>query len=390
MTWLKMRMISFTFLSIGIFSLHALTDNSINRTHSNNSSNREIGLAITPIFSMDTVDPSVTVISPNGGELWLENTQHEILWSAIDSHFVTNPINIMLSTDNGQNYSSLANDISNSGTYGWFIPDIMSLQSLIKIIATDSFGNTGYDTSNISFTLPGTTVSITPIFIIDTVKPVVNLVSPNGGETWNIGDINSITWESSDQHFGSTPITLEFFDGISWTMIQPRYANLGTYHWLVPDVMTGDAFVRVTATDAYGNAASDSSETAFLISSSIPSMVQNVRIEKIDEASIMLTWDPVTLTEQGYPITPSGYFVLVNSSNEPTNESSYYILGITETETSFFHEEALTNNPHMFYRIIAVKNSKSALKKIEKQINLSDPYAKKYTWNEIQNLMSQK
>lgn len=360
MSWLPTRLILFICLSIFVAQMAAMTDNTINKSYHATSPQNIIGSGITPIFSMDTLDPQVTVLSPNGGETWPYGTQKNILWSADDSNFITTPISIQLSIDNGQNFSMIEEDISNSGDYLWTIPNILGVQSLIRIIAVDAFGNSGDDVSNISFYLTGTTVSITPIFSIDTIDPVVDLIVPDGAEIWNIGEENAITWTAMDSHFSSTPIFLEFTSGSVWSTIISACVNSGEYLWTVPGIVTDSAMVRIHATDLFGNTAMDISQNPFMITSSVPAMVENVRLEAIDDTNVSITWDPVVLSDQGYPITPSGYFILANPSNEPWNMSSYYILGITDTyTTNFIHQDVLANASHFFYRIIAVKNSKA-------------------------------
>ncbi len=314
-----------------------------------------MGMMVTPMFSMDTVNPLVTVISPNGGEMWLMNTSKNITWSASDSHLISNPITVDLSTDNGEAFSILAADESNDGTYPWTIPVLTALHSIVKVIAVDSFGNVGYDVSDGSFSLPGTTISITSLFPMDTINPTADLLTPNGGEAWYIGVSNDITWSASDNHLISLPIKLEYkkvSSGI-WTTIQPDLANNGTYSWQMPTITSVQTLVRLTVSDAFGNTSNDISQNPFSISY-VPPKPPQVRILIVLDRDAEISWSPVTETILGGPIVPSAYLIWYNSTADSSNTAAYYYLGETETATSYTHHNVARRAKHMFYRVTAV------------------------------------
>lgn len=43
-------------------------------------------------FTLETVDPAVTVIAPNGGEVWYIGDTNDILWTAEDTNLTPNTI----------------------------------------------------------------------------------------------------------------------------------------------------------------------------------------------------------------------------------------------------------------------------------------------------------
>ena len=61
----------------------------------------------------------VTVLSPNGGENWNGGEIHDITWS-LDSSITT--VTIDHSIDGGKNWTPVASNIANNGTYGWTVP----------------------------------------------------------------------------------------------------------------------------------------------------------------------------------------------------------------------------------------------------------------------------
>ncbi|MFC1508849.1 leucine-rich repeat domain-containing protein, partial [Candidatus Omnitrophota bacterium] len=86
--------------------------------------------------AMFTIESAATValIAPNGGEEYIIGTDVEITW---DVDNVTNDLVIELSTDNGDTWTVIGEEIvPASGTYLWTIPEVESSVCLIRI--TDS------------------------------------------------------------------------------------------------------------------------------------------------------------------------------------------------------------------------------------------------------------
>jgi subtilisin family serine protease len=102
---------------------------------------------------------------------------------------------------------------------------------------------------------------------IDHVAPVVALTSPNGGESWNVGDVHNITWTATD-NVGVTSVDLDYSlhgAGGPWLVVAHGLANSGSYPWTVPVPVTDSAVVRVGGVDAGGNSASAASASLFQI-----------------------------------------------------------------------------------------------------------------------------
>jgi trimeric autotransporter adhesin len=128
-------------------------------------------------------------------------------------------------------------------------------------------GATGVD-NPLTVIMSGNT-SITAIFV-DIAPPSVTLVSPNGGEAWNAGENQPITWTATD-NVGVTAIDLAYSTDGGATYpntIATGLVNTGSYEWAVPNVDTETARVRVTAHDAANHATADDSNADFAIHSS--------------------------------------------------------------------------------------------------------------------------
>jgi hypothetical protein len=79
---------------------------------------------------MPTPPPSasITVIAPNGGELWPIGSTQTIQWS---SQGVTGNVKILLSRDGGTSYKQIANNVPNTGAFSWTVTKPATTQALI-------------------------------------------------------------------------------------------------------------------------------------------------------------------------------------------------------------------------------------------------------------------
>ncbi|MFH2049960.1 MAG: hypothetical protein ABIJ12_10990, partial [bacterium] len=104
---------------------------------------------------LDSQIPDVGVVFPNGGEVFQVGEQVNIQWTAGDSSFGSSPVSIYFSTDNGATFDAIFTDITNESPNSWEIPNTATLEGLIRIVAIDSFGLAGNDTSDAVFKIDG-------------------------------------------------------------------------------------------------------------------------------------------------------------------------------------------------------------------------------------------
>jgi len=106
------------------------------------------------VFSIvDGEAPTVTVLTPNGGELWFCGTVYPVAWQSQDNIGIDS-LNIRLSLDAGATYPVLVAHIGgNDSAFDWTVPDTTSAQCLIRITGYDVSGNTDTDVSDSLFTI---------------------------------------------------------------------------------------------------------------------------------------------------------------------------------------------------------------------------------------------
>jgi len=187
-------------------------------------------------------DISLTVVSPNGGEIWQVGSSHDITWS---SSGTSGDVRIEYSTNNGSSWTEEVASTSDDGTYSWTIPDAPSDSCLVRI--TDTIGSPS-DTSDAIFEIFST--------------PFITVGSPNGGENWQVESSHDITWISGGTS-GDVQIEYSTNNGSSWTEEVASTPDDGTYSWTIPDAPSDSCFVRITDTDG---SPSDTSNAIFTIS----------------------------------------------------------------------------------------------------------------------------
>ncbi|MDZ7332075.1 MAG: FG-GAP-like repeat-containing protein [candidate division KSB1 bacterium] len=76
----------------------------------------------------------------------------------------------------------------------------------------------------------------------------IRVTSPNGGETWQVGNVYSITWTSSNTS-GEVDIELSTNGGGSWSTIATNEPDDGSYSWTVPNQPSTNCLIRISDSD---------------------------------------------------------------------------------------------------------------------------------------------
>ncbi len=147
--------------------------------------------------------------------------------------------------------------------------------------------------------------------------PRIVVTSPNGGESWGVGETYDITWLS--ENFEGDDVKLEFSTdaGVSWMTIAEATINDGVYPWVIPDTTSDSCRVKVSDAedgDPYDISDSDFSITLppdFLIDA-VPD-TQWVKQGDTTAFEVILTSlhgfnSPCTLTVTGLPPLTVGEF----------------------------------------------------------------------------------
>ncbi|HOM66186.1 MAG TPA: T9SS type A sorting domain-containing protein [Ignavibacteriales bacterium] len=167
----------------------------------------------------------IRLLSPNlASDGFVIGKQMNISWDVSNS---TIP-NIKISYLTPQTSGIISGSFATTTNSGYFsVPNVSS--DSVKIIISDVLNPNIADTSDNYFKIAQLVVT-----------------SPVGGENWQINRRRLITWNnSSNVNFINLEYTL---NGITWfTIANNVNASLGSYNWLVPDVLSStNALVRIT------------------------------------------------------------------------------------------------------------------------------------------------
>jgi photosystem II stability/assembly factor-like uncharacterized protein len=210
-------------------------------TNSSLTSSSASFFSITQQKSLDLLVPSASGLSFSGA------SSIYISWN---SQGVTH-VNLFFSSDGGANYTQLVNNYANTGYYNWLLPNINSANCLIKIVDANSATQ---DISSSNFAIVPPTTSL-------------NLLAPNGGEKWYVGNSYSIAWSSSQ----ITQVKLELNSGSGWTTLASSIPAInGSYYWNVAPIISTTCRIRIS--DASNASVFDVSNLDFEIADTVKSL----------------------------------------------------------------------------------------------------------------------
>lgn len=168
---------------------------------------------------------TITVLRPNGGEAYTIGQAYPIYWDWTGTFANAK---IEYSTDAGATWQVIANTTPNDGSYLWTIPNAPTDACAIRVSNTTDASC--QDVSDDDFTILATGLEI---------------VAPNGGESFVVGDIASIGWNWTGT-IASVRLDYSTDGGGTWNQISPSTSNDGDHSWTIPNIPTTQGRLRVT------------------------------------------------------------------------------------------------------------------------------------------------
>jgi len=90
-------------------------------------------LATSGVFSIIAPIFNVTLISPNGFQVWEAGTRKKVLFTTTN----VDQVDIEFSTDNGGSWETIAAEyLASSGSYDWDVPEVISNECLIRVVSS--------------------------------------------------------------------------------------------------------------------------------------------------------------------------------------------------------------------------------------------------------------
>jgi hypothetical protein len=192
--------------------------------------------------------PSMVLTSANGGDSWYLGESKKISWTNIGSSNAK--VKIEYSADSGSTWDQVAL-VTNTGSYDWVIPPSAKPSNTALVRISNEEDSSINDVSKLVFRM---------------VKPSITLTSPNGAETWYIGQIKSITWKKDGTYSPNVRIDLSADSGKTWKVIIASVANNETFGWLIPNDLEPANNYLLRVRDVIDTTISDLSNGVFAIS----------------------------------------------------------------------------------------------------------------------------
>lgn len=168
-------------------------------------------------------------------------------------------------------------------------------------------------------------------------QPYIEVIYPNGGESFNPGSTEIITWDNTGVT-GNQTVEYSLNNGASWTTISSTVAAATTrLSWSVPAGNTSTALIRVSS-----GAITDVSDANFKILGTTTGFTTTT--SGCGSGSVSFTWNAVTNATNYdiYKLDPtSGYFELLSADITGTTHT---VSGLTPGASLWFYIVAKNNN----------------------------------------------
>ncbi len=167
-----------------------------------------------------------------------------------------------------------------------------------------------------------------PYFIVyEMLKDTIEVTYPVGGESLAPGDDVRIRWDAVDT-LGNFSVSYTTDNGTNWNTIGSANGKQRYLDWTVPNMVTGQARVRVARASQ-----ADISDATF----SIIAVPQNVRIARVCQSFTTLEWDPVP-GATGYDVYMLGARYMDNQGSTVT--TTYDVMGANFMQDNWFSVRA--------------------------------------------------
>jgi len=197
-------------------------------------------LSVSIVNLLAESSPTITVVSPNGGQAWRTGSYKTISWTYTGNPGASVKIKLM---KNGVLDSIIVPSVSvgtsGSGSYSWTIPPTQTLGADYKVRVISTTNTAYWDSSDKKFSI--------------VAPPAITVTSPNGAESWKKGSLHSINWTFTGNPGANVKIELLKAGVVQSTLIGATPVGTGgsgTFSWTVPSaLLVGTNYkIRITST----------------------------------------------------------------------------------------------------------------------------------------------
>lgn len=207
--------------------------------------------------------PTITVVTPNGGETWTTLETKAIQWSYTGTPGATVRIDLLDGTLSTVLASSAAIGASGSGSWDWSIPNTLAAGSNYRIRLTVNDSSTVTDTSDATFAI--------------TVPPpnAIAVASPTGGENWSQGETRTIRWDYTGNPGAQVRIELTTGTGVVELAsgVSIGSGGAGSWNWPISLQQEPRSDYRIRITSTSDPSITDTSDGTFTIHPTIANSI---------------------------------------------------------------------------------------------------------------------
>jgi len=271
--------------------------------------------------------PTITVTAPNGGENLVSGNKTNITWVStyLDS------VKLEYTTNNGASWVEIAATTPSDGLYEWSVPAVSS--SLCKIRVSAAKDKTPSDLSDNNF------------MISQSQLKRVTITSPNGGEKWEAGSSQNITWTSDAVQTVKIEYTID--NGVNWTTLIASTPSTGFYNWNpIPKTPSTNCKIRITNV---GDLYSDMSDEVFSVTpeTNIKVLSPNGGEALTFGTSQKITWTSANIrkVKLDYSINSGADWVVITDSIESTGTYDWTVPNVNSNLCVIRISDALDGVP---------------------------------------------
>lgn len=166
--------------------------------------------------------PEILLVAPNGGENWSVDSTYQIVWQA---HGIER-LKIAFSADAGENWQTLADTVNADSLHFSWQPESISDSCRVRICNLEN--NLICDESDSVFSI---------------YQPVLQLLSPVGGEKLVAGSTHEIQWFTEYIEF--VDILFSANNGTDWDTLATVIGSGTGFQWNVPDLVSEECLVKI-------------------------------------------------------------------------------------------------------------------------------------------------
>ncbi|MFA5412922.1 MAG: invasin domain 3-containing protein [Patescibacteria group bacterium] len=180
-----------------------------------------------------TLPASITVTTPNGGEILTGGGTYSITWSAVSN---TDPVSIYYSTDSGINFlNTIATDETNDGSYTWTVPNVATSAAKVKVVSgslndiSDSNFTITYSTSAVSTSTSTVVASPTSVTANGTSKSTVTVTVKDSSSNLLSGKVVTLASSRGTSDTVTTVTGTTGTNGVATFEVKSSTAGTSTY-----------------------------------------------------------------------------------------------------------------------------------------------------------------